>query len=468
MKSNEFDVIIIGAGIGGLVCGCYLAKAGLKVLIVEKNKFVGGYVTSFTIRGFTFNTCVRGFVGCRENGIFDQILVDLSLKEKIKILRAEVYDIIEFFGNSIAIHNNPEITISEIIKAFPQESSAIKKFFSLVTKINLTNEFFKFRNNSFQELIDEYFQDKHLKFFLNALRIDSGEPPSKTSALADLMLIRGNLIDGGYFPKGGMQTLPNVFYNFFELKGGCLLKNTFINQIRILHNKAVGVITSKGDFIESRVVISNADATFTYTKLLDNARLVTNLIHKINDMVPSTSLFIVYAAVSLSLRKFLRYQCSAIWNFGKSIGDGIVCTLPSVVDRDLAPLGNDSVTMYYGMPFKSEEYWGKNKQRITDLFLQRFFRIFPYVKNSIIFYKVATPIDLKNMTLNRCGASRGWAPSIDQINNLFPSFQTPIRNIFLAGHWVTSYSGNGGVTFAAHSGKKVAKYIIKNWETIVN
>ncbi|MCM8787946.1 MAG: FAD-dependent oxidoreductase, partial [Candidatus Omnitrophica bacterium] len=41
LKKDQYDVIIIGAGIGGLVCGCYLAKAGLKVLIVEKNDKVG-------------------------------------------------------------------------------------------------------------------------------------------------------------------------------------------------------------------------------------------------------------------------------------------------------------------------------------------------------------------------------------------------------------------------------------------
>ena len=48
LKKEEYDAIIIGAGIGGLVCGCYLAKAGMKVLIVERNDKVGGYLTSFS------------------------------------------------------------------------------------------------------------------------------------------------------------------------------------------------------------------------------------------------------------------------------------------------------------------------------------------------------------------------------------------------------------------------------------
>lgn len=46
-KQDKYDIVVIGAGIGGLVSGCYLAKTGYKVLIIEKNNFVGGYCFSF-------------------------------------------------------------------------------------------------------------------------------------------------------------------------------------------------------------------------------------------------------------------------------------------------------------------------------------------------------------------------------------------------------------------------------------
>ena len=57
---NNYDVVIIGAGIGGLVCGCYLSRSGLKTLIVEKNVLVGGYCTSFEKSGFVFDSCAGG------------------------------------------------------------------------------------------------------------------------------------------------------------------------------------------------------------------------------------------------------------------------------------------------------------------------------------------------------------------------------------------------------------------------
>lgn len=468
MKSDEYDVIIIGGGIGGIVCGCYLIKTGLKVLIVEKNKELGGYCQSITINGFTFNTCVRGFVGARSGGLFDKILLDLNLKDKIFILRSEVYDEIQFFGKSIALYNDPNRTINEIINTFPDEAAAIKKFFGLIAKENLTSEFFKYRNYSFQQLIDEFFREKELKFFLSVLRIDSGELPSKTSAIADLMLIRGNIFDGGYFPKGGMQSLINNFVEYFKVNGGDVLPESLVSKIKMNKLKAEGIVLSNGRFIKSKVVVSNADATLTYLHLLIDANINKKTLENIKSMVPSTSVFIMYLAVSMSLKKNLRYKCAAIWNFSKSIGDGIVCTLASVVDPELAPQNTESVTMYYGIPYKDEQYWERNKRRISDLFVQRFFRVFPEARNHILFNQVVTPIDLYYSTFNRGGASRGWSPSVKQINGEFPTYETPILNVFLVGHWVVSPSGNGGLTFAAQIGKKVAISIIKKWKKIIS
>ena len=98
MNQTKYDVIIIGAGIGGLVCGCYLSRKGAKVLVIEKNSEVGGYCRSFTKNGFTFNSYIRGFVGAKKGGIFNRILVDLGLENKLKLLRPEVYDEIQFAG----------------------------------------------------------------------------------------------------------------------------------------------------------------------------------------------------------------------------------------------------------------------------------------------------------------------------------------------------------------------------------
>lgn len=467
MKKNNYDVIIIGCGIGGLICACYLIKKGLKVLMIEKNKFVGGYVTSFKSNGHVFNTCVRGFVGCGPKGIFDKILKDIFLTTpNLEILRPPVYDEIQFFNKSIAFYNNPEITAEEMIRVFPREKNSIKNFFSLICQENLVNEFYAFRKLSFQRFIDDHFFDKKLKFFLNALRIDSGKSASQTSALADLMLIRGNIIDGGYFPKGGMQSLPDFFKDFIENNGGKILTGIFVKKIVIKDNKAIGVMLPKGNVITSNVVVSNADATFTYCELLKGTGLKQNFLKKIIEMKPSISVYILHLIISKSLKPFLKHRCNSIWNFENTIGDGLVCLLPSVVDSSLASKDSESVSVYFGIPYKDENYWKINGQKISDTFIKRFQRIFPVKDDDITVVKTISPFDLEALTLNRHGATRGWSPLIHQINSLFPSTNTPFKNVFLAGHWVMSLFGNGGIAFAAQAGKRAATFIIKNWKSI--
>ena len=89
LKHNEngYDVIIIGAGIGGLVCGCYLAKAGMKVLIAEQHYKPGGYCTSFKRKSFTFDAAAHSFGGYRYDGNMNEILRGLDLHKRITIKR---------------------------------------------------------------------------------------------------------------------------------------------------------------------------------------------------------------------------------------------------------------------------------------------------------------------------------------------------------------------------------------------
>ena len=84
MTNKQYDVIIIGAGIGGLVCGCYLAKAGMKVLIVEKNDRVGGYCSFIEKDNYKFNlsTCMLG--GFRESGILNKIFYIITFYHHYK------------------------------------------------------------------------------------------------------------------------------------------------------------------------------------------------------------------------------------------------------------------------------------------------------------------------------------------------------------------------------------------------
>jgi phytoene desaturase len=93
-RQYDYDAIIIGAGISGIVCGCYLAKAGMKTLILEKNTKPGGYCTSFNRGDFHFDACVHSLGSLREGGNIRIILKELGLEERLRIKRYDPSDII--------------------------------------------------------------------------------------------------------------------------------------------------------------------------------------------------------------------------------------------------------------------------------------------------------------------------------------------------------------------------------------
>ena len=103
---RDYDAVIIGAGIGGLVCGCYLAKAGLKTLIVEKNAQPGGYCTSFMKSGYSFDACGHMLSGLRNGGNISRVLMELNLDKRIKITRFDPQDIIITPDAKISFWNN--------------------------------------------------------------------------------------------------------------------------------------------------------------------------------------------------------------------------------------------------------------------------------------------------------------------------------------------------------------------------
>ena len=126
-----FDVIVIGSGIGGLTAGAYLAKSGFKVLIVERAKKVGGYCGSFTRNGFTFDEAVHYVNNLGPTGFLRAICHELNIEQILEVITIDPSDRLIMPGICITIYHDVTRTIKELSGLFPEESTAIRKFFNL-------------------------------------------------------------------------------------------------------------------------------------------------------------------------------------------------------------------------------------------------------------------------------------------------------------------------------------------------
>ena len=129
------DVIIIGAGMAGLTCGCLLAKKGLKVLMIEKNQKVGGCCTSFEREGFSFDLSVQSIGECQKGGRIWHLLETLNLLDQIRFIPLEPAREYRFPDQRVTQSSRLETHIENLSSLFPKERKGIEEIYAILRKI---------------------------------------------------------------------------------------------------------------------------------------------------------------------------------------------------------------------------------------------------------------------------------------------------------------------------------------------
>jgi phytoene dehydrogenase-like protein len=457
----DYDAIIIGAGISGLVCGCYLAKAGMKVLIVEKNAKPGGYCTSFTRKGFTFDACAHSLGSLREGGNIAGILEELGLDKKINIIRYDPSDIIIDANYRVSFWNDLKKTIYEFQKNFPQEAKKIEQFFNYLNNNWGTTLLAELRNKTFKDLIDSYFKDFKLKAILSLPILGNvGLPPSLASAITAVTIYKEYIYDGGNYPEKGMQELPNLFVKKLKELGADVLLAKMVNKIRIKDGNVKGVVLWDGNFISAKYVISNVDARYTFLKMIGNGSIEKNMLDSLNSMTPSLSMFILYLGIDQDFDGLPKTSANMWFLPHYDIERMYLTAISGDVDNSdwflfRASKEKRNILMLVNASFNTEYYWEKNKYRLTDLFIKKIEQVVPELSRHVVFKDSATPHTLYKYTLNDNGAAYGWAGTPSQF--AVPGFTqiTFIKNLYLTGHWTTLAQGISGVSYLGRSTARI-------------
>lgn len=465
-KTNEYDAVIIGAGISGLVCGCYLAKVGMKVLIVEKSPQPGGYCTSFTRQGFFFDACAHSLGSMKNGEIVSVILKDLDILERIQFQTFSPSDMVITPDIKVNFYNDINKTIDAFSKIFKHEAANIKKFFEY---INDQNGFIhvELRTQTFKELLDNYFADDRLKSILSVFTLGNvGLPPSSLSAFTAVKFYRQFMLDGGYYPVGGMQGFADILAQRFQELGGVFMASKVVTKVQVDNGMASGVILKSGESFISKYVVSACDAKQTFTKFLDQNNLDQSFINKINNLVPSISAFVLYVGLTEKPKDFPASGLN-IWYMPEYDLEKIYKTLKNgnLNIKDIWFLARfipdtKSFMLITNVPFKTEVFWKENKNVFIESFINQIEKVIPSFSSYIKFKDAATPQTLYKWTGNYCGASYGWAALPEQFAVKGLSQATPLKNLYLTGHWTTVVQGLPGVTYI---GRDTANIIIKRF-----
>ncbi len=472
---EEYDVVVIGAGIGGLTCAAYLAKRGMRVKVLEQHYAPGGCCTSFSRKGFRFDAGVLHLTGGKESGAFQRVLSALEMEGELEFKEQSQRFI--FPDLSLDSSRDVEYLPEKLKEMFPQEAEGITGLFNTIRSIyedikrlpTLSPLLAEYKEKSFQELVDDYVKDTKLKALVSA-NWHLWHPMWRNSAIDYAALLITEPLRGYFYPIGGVQAIPDAFVRALERYGGDIEFKTFIDKIILQEGKAVGIETRGGKRIRAAHVVSNVAARSTFFNLIGEENLPPDLVASLNRLEISLSAFYVYLGVDIDPRSagidapetlvYETYDNTKDWELLLEGEVSIPCfgiAIPTFVDPSLAPRGKHIVIIMTMAPYHlAGKSWREEKKRVTEKLIAKAEKLIPGLSQHILVQDSATPLTYERYTLNSLGAAMGWAFSPQMFLRRLDQ-KTPIPNLYLAGHWTMP---GGGVPAAALSGLRAARLIL--------
>ena len=409
MGKDFFDAVIVGGGHNGLVCSYYLAKAGLKVKILERRNIVGGAaVTEEFHPGFKNSTAsytvsllnpdVIKDMHLKENGLEiikrpisnflpvndkDYIKVGGSLEETQKEFRKfsnhdanvlpEYYRRIENVADVLR-----DLTTKTPLNLKGGYLNIAKTVFDLVPIARKTNELqedlFNLFTKSAKDFLDSWFENDHIKacFGFDSIVGNYASPETPGSAYVLLHHVFGE-IDGekgawGH-ALGGMGSITQIMRTVCEEIGVDISTNASVKNIIVEDSVAKGVILDDGSKILSNKVISNLNPKLLFSNLINHDDVDKEYLRKILNYKCGSGTFRMNVALSelpnfnclpgkeiaehhksgIIIAPTLAYMDEAFTDakkYGWSKNPIVEMLIPSTVDQSLAPEGKHVASLF--------------------------------------------------------------------------------------------------------------------------
>ena len=510
---EHYDIVVIGAGMGGLTAATLLSKAGYSVVVVDMASIVGGYLAGFHRNRFRFDTAIHWLNQCNEGGIvhtvFEMIGTDYPKAINQKRIKRYVGDYHDYL-----LTNHPDILMQQLQQEFPKEKAGIERFFKDAKALGQNMSLYGSNIRStetmkFSEKLPHFYKTfrfilpfiKHVRFSGVAGLKKGLNRYFKEPKLHDLFCTEPDLlsclipIGWAYFndfqnpPKGGGQAFPEWLAHVIAFYKGEIYFHSKVTKIILEGKVAKGVeIDHRGTHykVHSKYVIAACDVETLYEKMLPAEMIPSSLKEKLNNAILYSSSVTVAVALDCN-PALLGFDEEMIIISSKEISQQdhaggnpeiseIIILAPSFRDDTMAPAGNGTITIFMPAEMHQHDFWkaeidkegnyirgasyNEHKNKIAEVLIKRVEeKVAPGLKSHILFFDVATPITHQRYTGNKNGTMMGARPGKENMQAKVAHYRTPIKNLILSGHWAEL---GGGVPIAVKSGFNAALLVFKD------
>jgi len=458
--AQPVDAVVVGAGHNGLVCAAYLARAGLRVTVLERRSVIGGAcVTEEVWPGYRVSTAsyvmsllqprIIRELELRKHGF--EVLPTDHLFVPFPDGRYFVYwDDLKKTCREIARFSRKDAETYPAFDAFLREAAAFVRELLWVTPPNpasrraadikamvallwrfrrLGGRLFRFADlmtESISDFLDRYFESAELKAVLayyGSIGTFAGPRTPGTAYVLLHHLMGEHEGAGGWgFVRGGMGAISEAIARAARRHGATIRTEAEVERILVRHGRVAGVVLRSGEEVPARVVVSNADPKRTFLGLVDARELPGEFVEEVRRYKTYSTAF----KINLALEEPPRYPAFDAAAIGTRyptyvhIGPSVEylerayddakygrpsrrpflsAVVPTIQDPDLAPPGRHILNIFGGhAPYTLREgTWETERDRFADTVIATLAEYAPNLPGAVVHRQVLMPPDLEQV-----------------------------------------------------------------------
>ena len=457
----KYDVIVIGSGLGGLICARQLARSGRSVLVLEHQRQPGGCLQSYRRGNWEFDTGLHYVGGLAEGQPLHDVFEAIGLlKLPWQRLDANGFDQITIGRQTYPLAEGFENFADTLASFFPQQHNALKQFVGLLRNLP------SFEESSHVNAYDYLTTLFHDPLLVNVISAAAMKMELRRESLPLFNFVHGlsSYVQSSWRLKGSGNLIVGSLINDIKAAGGEICCGAEVRRLEEQGGKIVAARCPNGRVFEGRLFISDVHPQLTFSWLKDSSLLKGMFRRRINALENTFGMFTVSLVLKpgelpyFNHNKYV-YRKANVWTFSEDVGGvgGVMASARVPEDGTefvrqidlLAPMSWEMCRHWEETTIgRRGEIYELQKERMADDCIRLAERVIPGLSKMVEKRYTSTPLTWRDYTLSPCGSAFGVRKDCRAPLLTMLSPKTPIPNLFLTGQSLVLH-GLEGVTRTA-------------------